>query len=229
MAIVQEMLNESQKNNWDYRFLSSAHKAPMDANKFGLRIIDTSASGLRQSKKKYKDFYIPFQNVEEFPSWQKAANWGSVGDMMGRFEDISIYGNSGAQESSITISYLAESEKSYDNGSPWSLETVNKITKRIQSLVYPQGDQFFSPPFKAVLNIGKMYMDFPVIIKNITMPMEAPFYWKTAETLYRKITIELRSSYPLWQTITAESVYNSKDGSSKCFARKEYKRKSYNY
>ena len=58
MAIVQEMLNESQKNNWDYRFLSSTHKAPMDANKFGLRIIDTSASGLRQSKKKYKDFYI---------------------------------------------------------------------------------------------------------------------------------------------------------------------------
>jgi len=225
----QTMLNESQKNNWDFRFLSSTFSAPMDANKFGLKIIDTTSTGLRSSKKKYKDFYIPFQYVEEFPSWQKGANWNSINDTIGRFEDISTYANSSAQESSITISYYAESEKSSDSGSKWSLEMVNIITKRIQSLVYPQGDQYFSPPFKALLNIGKMYIDYPVVVRNITMPMEAPFYWKTAETIYRKITIELRSSYPMWQTITAESVYNSKNGSSSCFARKEYKRKSYNY
>ena len=228
-SLHQQMLNESQKNNWDFRFLSSTFKAPMDANKFGLKIIDTTATGLRSSKKKYKDFYIPFQYVEEFPVWQKSANWNASSEMIGRFEDVSFYANSGAQESSITLSYYAESEKSSDDGSQWSLESINKITKRIQSLVFPQGDQYFSPPFKALLNIGKMYIDYPVIIKSINMPMEAPFYWKTAETLYRKITIELRSSYPLWQTITAESVYNSKNGSSSCFARKEYKRKSYNY
>lgn len=223
------MLSRSQAKNWDYRFGSNSFSVPADANKFGLRLIDTTATGTRNRKKKYKDFLIPFQHVEDYPVWVKSANWQGITEVMGRFEDMSVYTNSSAQDQSIIISYLAESANSSDEGTVWSLDYINKITRRIQSLVYPQMDSYFSPPFKAVLNIGQMYVDYPVVIKSVSMPQEAPFYWMTAETLYRKITIELRSSYPLWQTITAESVYNSDGGSTKCFARKEYKRKSYNY
>lgn len=227
--VNNEMLQQSLNNNWDYRFLSSSFNMPKDANKFGLRILDTTANGMRSSKKKYKDLLIPFQFVEEFPTWSKTANWNSISDVIGRFEDLSTYANSSAQESSILISYYAEAEKRKDGPSNWSLEDINILTRRIQSLVYPQNDKYFSPPFKAVLNIGKMYIDFPVVIKSVSMPHEAPFFWKTAESMYRKITIELRTSYPSWQAITAESVYNSTNGSTSCFARKEYKRKSYNY
>jgi len=226
-AVFQDMINQSNQNNWDFRIMSAAHSVPIDANKFGFRMIDSGLDGKRDSQKKHEEFLIPFQYVEEFPVWSKSANWSSISDVIGRYEDLSVYGNSGALDSmTLTLNYIAEKATNNPNQKAWSVSYVDQIEKRLQSLVFPQLDSYFSPPYKVLLNIGQMFVDFPCVIKAITIPRDVAtgnFYWKTGNTYFKKITLELRSSYPAWQALSAKGIRTTREG-NKVFARKEYKR-----
>jgi len=132
-----------------------------------------------------KFFGIPFQYIEQVPVWNKGANWNEMSDIMGNFESQSIYANSGAQDLSLSLVYHAESsqgsalEVSNTNFSDlkydWNLPNIDRFILQLKSLVFPQYDGKFSPPVKMLLNIGSIYIDVPVVIKNITVEETAPY------------------------------------------------------
>jgi len=176
----------------------------------------------------YKSFYgIPFQYIEQIPVWNKSAQWNDLGDIMGRFESQSIYGNSQAQDLTVSLTYLAEngknsgltSEIGYIKDTTWTLNAIERFSLQIKSLVFPQYDGKFAPPVKVLLNIGNIFVDFPVVIKNVTVEETNPFEITTMRAMMKKITIEMKSSYPAWQAISATQVWTADTGA--VFGRQE--------
>jgi len=170
---------------------------------------------------------IPFQYIEQMPIWNKTANWNDIGETMGRFESQSVYGNSSAQDLTLSLNYYAESGDNsgldgYENKfgrNTWTLNAIERIKFQIQSLVFPQYDGGFSPPVKCLLNIGNVFVDIPVVIKSVSVEETAPYEVRTMRSMFKKITIEMRTSYPAWQAISASKVWTASDGS--VFSRQE--------
>lgn len=177
-----------------------------------------------------EDFYgIPFQFIEHPPIWTKSANWSDISDIMGRFESQSIYASTGPNDMTLTLIYYATSSKGSDleltspfNSSyigQWTLGAIDRFVLQLQSLVFPQYDGLYGPPVKCLLNIGNIFVDFPVIIKTVTVEQNEPYEVTTMRSMMRKVTLEMRSSYPSWQAIGATQVWTS-DGNG-VFARQE--------
>lgn len=199
--------------NWDPAMHRTGSPMPANAEIWGLKILDwDNAFTERMEQFTEADLRIPFQYLEQIPNWDKGANWNDVGDVMGRFESMAVYSNSGAQELSLTLIFHAEALR---NGvgvrTHWTLENIEMYTKRLQSLVFPGYDGKFSPPNKVLLNIGNIWRNVPLIVKNVSVEHQAPFHWETGLPMMRKITVQCRTSYPLWQGIGNMSVYTAWD------------------
>lgn len=216
----------SQDNTtWDVDYHAINKPVPQNAAMFGLTIIDWDYK-FRKRLKKYttEDLQIPFQYIEQVPMWEKSAGWNDVGDIMGRFEPLTVYASSMPQELSLSLIYIAEAKTKSSNAdgtirTPWTLDEIDKYTRRLQSLVYPMYDGKYSAPPKLKLNIGSIYIDVPVIVKQVQYTPEAPFDIETLSPLTRKIQLQLRIAYPTWQGISATTVYKSND--NRVFAYRE--------
>lgn len=217
----------------------------MDYTKFGFTVWDWNDQFLKSLKKekfsnpslnydtltfnflKSKFVGIPFQYIEQVPTWQKGANWTDVEGIMGNWTSHSVYANSTAQDLSITLMYYAESsansgldDTSKTSRDTWTLNKIERIKKQLQSLVFPQYDGKFSPPVKVLLNIGNMFVDVPVVIKSISIEDGPPYEIRTMRAMLKKITLEMRTSYPTWQAASATKIWTADDGS--IFGRQEF-------
>ena len=169
---------------------------------------------------------IPFQYIETMPTWAKTSNWTEISEVMGRFESQSIYGSSAAQMLSIGLNYYAESSSdkhpSAQTRNEWTMTVIERIKFQLQSLVFPQYDGKFSPPVKVLLNIGNIFVDIPVVITSLTIEEGPPYEMDTMRSMFKKVTIEMRTSYPAWQTLSAPRIWTANDGG--IFARQELER-----
>jgi len=185
---------------------------PPNALLFGLSIIDWDKSFSKRIRSyKAKDLHIPFQYIEQIPDWVKGAEWNSISDVIGRFAPQDVYSNSGPIDFDIKLHYYAEANKNTDEyATHWTLENIETYTKRLQSLVYPMYDGLYSPPPKLKLNIGSIYRDIPVIIKNVSIAWKSPYQISTLQSILREITLSCRVAYPSWQAISCPKVYMGK-------------------
>ena len=182
---------------------------PPNALMFGLSIIDWDNSFKKRiGSYNTKDLHIPFQYIEQIPDWVKGANWNEISDIIGRFAPQDIYANSTPQDLELKLYYYAEADRnSEDIGTHWTLENIEKYTKRLQSLVYPMYDGNFSPPPKLKLNIGSIYRDIPVFVKNVSIAWKTPYKIATLQSMLREITLSCRISYPSWQAVSGPKIF----------------------
>ena len=213
--------------DWNDQFLKNINKIFYEKMLQG-KTLDPNVSN--NYNMRYKHLGIPFQYIEALPQWNKSANWNDVGEVMGRFESQTVYSNSSAQELSISLDYYAESsddkpeynemKKIPRNINPWTMTLIERIKLQLQSLVFPQYDGQFSPPVKVLLNIGNLFVDVPVVIKNVSIEELPPFEINTLRGMRKKITIEMRTSYPSWQCLSAPQVWTSDNGG--IFAKQDF-------
>lgn len=192
---------------------------PMNAWKFGLIIQDRrlrgSAYGLRKN-------HIPFQYLGEngeLPNLQKTANYEEV-QILGRFEPIKMYSNSSDIKFTLNLTYYADgtertsffpfpgSEVIGPVQSPWTIEQIARISAKLESLVYPRYDAKFSPPRYCLLNIGAIFIDFPIIITSVNIQHLPPYSTRDLTPMRRNVTLECSSYFPLYQAIGADAIIN---------------------
>jgi hypothetical protein len=190
---------------------------PMNAWKFGLIIQDRTlrgtAYGLRRS-------HIPFQYLGEsgeLPNLQKTANY-EESQVLGRFEPLKTYTNSSDIKFTINLVYYADGterissfpRQGAENQGPikskWTIEQISRISAKIESLVYPQYDGKYSPPRYCLLNIGAVFIDFPVVISSVNIQHLSPYSTRDLTPMRRQVTIECISYYPPYQAIGSNSI-----------------------
>jgi hypothetical protein len=196
--------------NWDYRYGAAGIESPHNAYMLGLVLVDWDNSfKTRNVKIRTEDLQIPFQYIKEVPEWKKTANYTDAGsEIMGRFESIPIYASSAAQEFELTIIYQAETITDMDASTWWSMEKIDTYIKRLQSLVYPTYTQGFAPPLRAKLNIGNIFRNFPVVIREVGIKnTEGAYHAETGIPITREITLNMKSAYPMWQALSGDKIF----------------------
>lgn len=203
--------------DWDPLLLGIQSNYPKpNAFIFGLIINDWDQSlRSRNPLIKTNDLEIPFQIIETIPNWDKSANYDDIGsEILGRFESYAVYTKSQAQEFSLTLYYSAYARDNINTTSFWTLENIEMLEKRLQSLVFPMYVNGFSPPPKVLLNIGNIFYNFPVVVKQVNIEYQPPYDYLTGLSINRKIILNLRSAYPAWQAISGDKIYMGKSKKS---------------
>lgn len=209
------------KPYWNQDLHKTGTMVKPNAFMFGFVINDWDKSfQSRDPNIKTTDLQIPFQYVEKIPEWKKTANYSDQSDVIGRFEHITSYANSSAQQFKIDLIYQAETRLNSDLRTYWSLERIEQIQKRLQSLVFPTYTKGFMPPPKVLFNIGNIYRSVPVVIKDIVIDNGQPYDVVTGLSMLKKISIEMQTSYPMWQAISGDKIFLTKAGNG-IFAYKE--------
>jgi len=212
MGVYVDFENELTLN-WDPKLHEMGASVPANCEIWGLKIIDWDNSfSDRMARFTEADLRIPFQYLEAIPDWTKGANYTDISDIMGRFEPPSVYSNSGAQEISFKMIYNAEALKNSEGTrTHWTLENIQQYIKRMQSLVFPQYDGRYSPPTKVFFNIGNIYRNVPLIIKNIQVTQKEPFDISTGLARMVEISVSGKVDYPMYQGIGQMTVYTAWD------------------
>jgi hypothetical protein len=205
-----------------------------NASIFGLKSQEIKSANERFSSRldrsgsggTFEKINIPFQYIAAIPHWTKGANY-SEENIMGRFEPLAVYGSSSAQTVKVDLMYHAESQfeglGTIRNGfsSFWSLQRIeDDITPKLKSLIFPQLDGRFSPPQPLLLNIGAHFIDVPVVVTNIDIDAVGPFDFDGFKTHMRKISVDLRINYPLYQAISQKMIIST--GDNTVFSKKEF-------
>lgn len=211
---IIEKFNELQFNgNWDPQMLVASSAGPKpNAFMFGLIVNDWDRTlRSRNTKISTEDLQIPFQNIENIPDWSKTANYTDMGtEIIGRYESYAVYSNSAPNEFNITLNYNAYAFDNTDATSYWTLENIEILDKRLKSLVYPMYTKGFAPPPKLLLNIGNIFHDFPIVVKQIQVKNDPPYDYRTGLSMNRKIELTVRSAYPSWQALSGDKIYLAK-------------------
>ena len=192
---------------------------PMNAWKFGLIMQDRRLRGTAYGLRKT---HIPFQYLGEngeLPNLQKTANYDET-QILGRFEPLKTYTNSSDIKFTLNLVYFADgterlspfprqgAEMTGPIVSPWTIEQISRISAKFESLVYPQYDGKFSPPRYCLLNIGSIFIDFPILITSVNVQHMTPYSTRDLNPMRRNITLECVSYYPLYQAIGSDSILN---------------------
>jgi hypothetical protein len=208
---------------------------PQNAWNFGLVIQDRN---LRGSAFGLKKVAIPFQYLQDgaIPAFSKQATYEDT-QIPGRFEPIKTYTSSSSNEFTLALTYVAEGSeniassrlKSFNNvfiqnlaeatlgrerfveeaKTFWTIEQIERISSKIESLVFPQYDRSYSPPRFCLMNIGSVYVDFPVIIKSIEIQHKSPYSVASVKPFRRDINITLSSYFPTYQAISAKDIIDT--------------------
>lgn len=224
---IYELYNNT--STWDPIVLNinSAYPPP-NAFLFGLVINDWDHTlRSRNILLRTEDLEIPFQVIESIPNWDKSAAYDEMGnEILGRFEPYAVYSKSNAQEFTLTLYYCAYARDNINAQSFWTLENIEMLEKRLQSLVFPIYVNGYAPPPKCLLNIGNIFYDLPVIVKQVNIEYQPPYDYLTGLSMNRKITLSLRVSYPAWQAISGDKIYmarSKKSAGNHIFAYKQLK------
>lgn len=190
---------------------------PMNAWKFGLIIQDRRLTGKAYGLRKN---HIPFQYLGEggeLPQWTKSANYEET-QIIGRFEPIKTYTNSGDNKFTLNLMYYAMgterltdapkqgAEQYYPNTSNWTIEQITRIAAKIESLVYPQYDGKYSPPRFCLLNIGSVFINYPVVVNEVTIHSLPPFSTLDLTPMRRTVSLSLTSFFPTYQPVSADGI-----------------------
>lgn len=188
---------------------------PFYASVFGLTVYEGASSianfNMTPRGQNLSEKEIPFQYIEGVPNWSKGANYQDTNDILGRYEGFAVYSNSNSQETTITLHYHAERETGYG----WSLENIEKIEKYLQSLVYPTTNIKYAPPPRMLLNIGYLWRNVPVIIRNVNIEFIGPFMADGFRAHQRKITLELKTNYDLGRSMSRDEIISNASGTSR--------------
>jgi hypothetical protein len=192
---------------------------PINAWKFGLIIQDRRLRGTAYGLRKT---HIPFQYLGdngEIPNLQKTANYEDT-QLLGRFEPIKTYSNSSDIKFTLNLVYFADgterlstipragSEMIGPLQSPWTIEQITRISAKFESLVYPQYDGRYSPPRFCLLNIGAIFIDFPIVITSVNIQHLPPYSTRDLTPMRRAITLECSSYFPIYQAIGSDAILN---------------------
>ncbi len=214
-GIVQLLAGMSNLSRfWDQRYMSVGTEVPNNAFLFGLIINDWDQTlRSRNSSITTFDLQIPFQYISKIPDWKKGATYQDLGnEIIGRYDSIPVYSSSSPQEFQIELIYQAEARSDYELKTFWTLEQIERIDKKLKSMVYPMYRKGFAPPPKLLLNIGNIFRNFPITIRDVTSTNDPPFDIVTGIPIMRKIILACKSSYPIWQAISGDKVFTSKYG-----------------
>ena len=209
--------NQNMKDWFRYR-MDSIRSQPMNAWKFGLVIQDRT---LRGSAYGLKRNHIPFQYLGEsgeIPPLTKTANY-EESQILGRFEPLKSYSNSSDIKFSLNLTYYADGtervsdgftrqgyEQGSGNTSRWTIEQITRITAKLESLVYPQYDGFYSPPRYCLLNIGSIYISLPIVLTSVSIIPLPPYSVRDLTPMRRNVTLEMASYYPTYQAISSDAI-----------------------
>lgn len=201
----------SENNSPDYNSYYSTGKTVVpNANVLGLimhdRFQDLTLGG-RDPNTELDDLKIPFQYIEKVPDWKKQANYNEEAEIMGRYEGIQIYKNSQSQAIPLVLFFNAESVDNSTNEakSAWTLEYIEILIRRLKSLVYPSYDSQYAPPPTCELNIGSQWNRVPVKVIDVNVE-QLPPYIGALRGVNKKVTLDLKTSFPLWQVVGARQV-----------------------
>ncbi len=199
---------------WDQRYHMTGTEIVPNAFLYGLVINDWDRSyRSRNTNISTYDLMIPFQYINKIPDWKKGAQYQDLGsEIIGRFETIPVYSNSMSQEFQLEITYQAEARSDAELKSFWTLEQIERIDKKLKAMVFPSYTKGYGAPPRLMLNIGNIYRSFPLVIKDVTSPNEAPLDIVTGLPMVRKYVLECRSAYPIWQAISGDKVFVSRYG-----------------
>lgn len=104
---------------------------------------------------------------------------------------------------------------------PWTIQYIESLVLKLKSLVYPQYDGTFAPPNKVLFNAGDLFVDYPLIVKSITVDHDGPFQIHNMMPMIYKITMSCITNYPLYQAVGATRIYSGKEG-NRVFAQKKF-------
>lgn len=227
---------------------------PQNAWSFGLVIQNRK---LRGAVKGLRKTAIPFQYLDQgtLPNFNKQATYEDT-VIPGRFEPIKSYSSSSSNELTLNLVYVAESTEEakplgelsedfatrslqenilgvkYFEEPPktfWTIEQIDRISAKIESLVFPQYDGRYSPPNFCLLNIGSIFIDFPVIVKSVDIQHVSPFTTRELKSFRRNINITLSSYFPLYQAIGAKDILDIALGDSFYSSSRTLPRQVYSY
>lgn len=216
-------LSNNGKNMEKYHGIRPNEDFPYNASQLGLTIIDRTLTSKRNSELGIRENLIPFQFIgDEIPPDSKGAQWDES-TITGRFEPLKHYSFSNSQEISLKLVYIALGTKKNAHRTFWTIENIEILTRKLKSLVYPNYSPSFESPKTVLLNIGSIFIDIPLKIKNITILNKAPFELSDLTARTREISIEASVSYPIYQSIVAKDIFFSETG-NKIMAYKKFSR-----
>ena len=161
-------LNRTNSKNMEkYHGIRPNEDFPYNASQFGFTILDRQLVSKKNSETGLRENLIPFQFIgDDIPSIPKQANWDDV-VIPGRFEGVKSYTNSGSSDISIRLIYIALGTKKKGHKTFWNIENIEVLTRKLQALVYPNYSPKFSPPDTVLLNMGSIFIDIPLKIKEL--------------------------------------------------------------
>ena len=180
---------------------------PANARVFGM-IIDDRDLKRHVASDGVRAHHIPFQYLEVIPTETKSANYDNQ-DIAGRFENLLLYKGSENSTFSITLKYYAEGTEKKKHKTSWTIEAIERYSRRCKSLLYPAYEGKYGPPNICKLNIGASLVDVPVKVRNISLLKKPPFDTKDLKSFFQEITMELVTSYPINQAVSAEEIERS--------------------
>ena len=210
-------LSNNGKTMEKYHGIRANVDFPFNASQLGFTIQDRKLSSKKNSVTGLRENLIPFQFIgDEIPVVTKSANYEESA-IATRFEPLKSYSGSNSQDISMRVIYIALGSKKLGHKTFWTIENIEELTRKLQSLVYPTYSTKFEAPKTVLLNMGSIFMDVPLKIKSISISNKAPFI--TART--KEISIEAVVSYPIYQALEASDIMFSETG-NKVFAYKKF-------
>lgn len=204
--------------NWFRHRLGTFRFQPLNAWKFGLIIQDRRLKGSAYGIKRN---HVPFQYLGEngeIPGLLKTANY-EESNILGRFEPTKGYKNSSDVKFSLNLTYYADgtervseggtrqgNEQGNRNVSPWTIEQISRVCAKLESLVYPLYDGRYSPPRFCLLNIGGIYINFPVVMTSVSVVPLPPYSTRDLTPMRRNVVLEMVSYYPTYQPVSSNSI-----------------------
>lgn len=216
-------LSKNGKNMEKYHGIRPHEDFPYNASLLGFTIQDRNLATKRNSELGIRENLIPFQFLgDELPPDSKSATWDET-SIPGRFEPIKHYSQSNSTEISLKLIYVALGTKKRNHKTFWTIENIEILTQKLKSLVFPNYNPKYESPKTVLLNMGSIFIDLPLKIKNITILHKAPHEISDLTGRIKEISVEATVSYPIYQSITAKSIFFSEEG-NKIFAYKKFSR-----
>ena len=218
MAIT---LSNNGKTMEKYHGIRANQDFPFNASQLGFTIQDRKLSTKKNAVTGLRENLIPFQFIgDEIPVITKSANY-EESSIATRFEPLKSYSGSNSQDVSMRVIFIALGSKKLGHKTFWTIENIEELIRKLQSLVYPTYSTKFEAPKTVLLNMGSIFMDVPLKIKSISIANKSPFELSDITARTKEVSIEAVVSYPIYQSLEASDIMFSEIG-NRVFAYKKF-------
>ncbi len=215
------ILSKNNKSMEKYHGIRANVDFPNNASQLGFTIQDRRLSTLKNDITGLRENLIPFQLIgDEIPNKTKSANYEDT-PIATRFEPLKSYSGSNSQDISLKLIYVALGSSKLGHRTFWTIENIEELVRKLESLVYPTYSVKFEAPKTVLLNMGSIFIDVPLKIKSISIANKAPFELSDITARTKEISIEAVVSYPIYQAIEAKDIMFSENG-NRVFSYKKF-------